>query len=69
MRGGCCSAPMFSCDAALRLREFVAIRVVTPVGGKAVEGPAMVVEWMVGARCGLSGEEERNRGRRDMAVG
>ncbi len=57
---GCSGPPMFSCVAALRLSD-----VVVPVDDEAMLGPAMAI---VGCKCGLSGEEERNRGRRDMAV-
>lgn len=53
----------FSCVGALRLSD-----VVVPVDDDAMLGPAMVLV-NIGGWCGLSGEEERNRGRRDMAVG
>lgn len=58
---GCKSAPMFSW--ALRLSELV-----VDIEPDAIEGPERRVMLGPGGGPGLSGEEERNRGRRDMAL-
>ena len=54
---------MFSC--ALRFSEFAPV-VDDP---EAMDGPARVVMFGPRSCPGLSGEDERNRGRRDMALG